>query len=96
MLLDIGGEIGALIIVTPAGLAGQEIHVSRVGAPAGRTHALVRERRLGRARCQAAVYPSLPVGDYTIWREAGRPAGTVRIHGGQVTSYRWPAEGGRG
>jgi len=93
VLLDIGGGAGALIIITPAGQAGREIHVSRVGAPAGRTHALVRERRLGRAGCHAAVYPSLPAGDYTIWPEDGTSAGPVRIHDGKVTSYHWP-EGG--
>ena len=69
----------------------------RVGSPlcdpAGRTHALVRERRLGGISSHAAVYPALPAGDYTIWRDAGSPAGTVRIDGGAATSYRWAEPG---
>ena len=93
VVLDIGGDVGALIIVTPARMAGEEIHVSPLHDPPGRTHALVRERRLGPASCHAAVYPALPAGDYTIWRNAGSPAGTVRIDGGAATSYRWAEPG---
>lgn len=89
VLLDIGGDVGALIIIAPAHLAGVEIHVSPVTDPARRTHADVRERRLGRASCHAAVYPALVAGEYTIWRDADRAAGTVCIEGGEVASYRW-------
>ena len=89
VLLDIGGDVGALIIIAPAHMAGEEIHVSPVADPAGRTHADVRERRLGAASCHAAVYPALLAGEYTIWRDPGRPAGTVRIEGGEAASYRW-------
>ncbi len=40
----------------------------------------------------AAVYPELAAGDYTIWRDATTPAGTVTIDGGSVTSFQWPAD----
>ncbi len=89
VLLDIGGDVGALIIITPARMAGEEIHVSPRQDPGERTHALVRERRLGPASCHAAVYPALRAGVYTIWRDTRNPAGTVRIEGGAATSYRW-------
>ncbi len=45
VVLDIGDDVGALIIITPAVMAGEEIHVSPVRDPAGLTHAVVRERR---------------------------------------------------
>ena len=93
VVLDIGDDVGALIIITPATMAGEEIHVSPVRDPAGRTHAVVRERRLGPASSYAAVYPALPAGEYTIWRDGGRPAGTVSIDGGVATSYRWAESG---
>ena len=93
VVLDIGGDVGALIIITPARMAGEEIHVSPLGDPAGRTHALVRERRLGGTASHAAVYPALPAGEYTIWRDAGSAAGTVRIDGGAATNYRWAEPG---
>ena len=82
VVLDIGDDVGALIIITPAAMAGEEIHVSPVRDPAGRTHAVVRERRLGPASSHAAVYPALRAGEYTIWRRRGPAAGTVRIDGG--------------
>jgi hypothetical protein len=93
VVLDIGDDVGALIIITPAVMAGEEIHVSPVRDPAGRTHAVVRERRLGPASSHAAVYPALPAGEYTIWRDPGHAAGTVRIDGGAATSYRWAGPG---
>jgi hypothetical protein len=93
VVLDIGGGVGALIIITPARMAGEEIHISPLDDPEARTHALVRERRLGPASCHAAVYPALAAGDYTIWRHAGNPAGTVRIDAGAAASYRWAEPG---
>jgi hypothetical protein len=87
-VLDIGGNIGALVLYAPAELRGTEIDISREGAP--RTHSLVRERRIGtEPPIYAAVYPGLPAGEYTIWREANTPAGTVTVEGGQVASFEW-------
>ena len=95
VVLDIGGDVGALIILTPAEMAGREIHVSPLGQPeTARGHAEVRERRLGPEDCHAAVYPELRAGDYIIWQDPHTPAGTVRIHGGTITSYRWPYTAG--
>ncbi len=92
VVLDLGAGIGALILDAPAELNGREIEISPVGgAPAFRTHALVRERRTSAGPGYAAVYPGLAAGDYTVWRDAVTPAGTVTIDGGQVTRYRWPA-----
>ena len=91
VVLDIGGDTGALIIIAPASMDGHEIHVSPLGQPpAPRTHAVVRERRLARADCHAAVYPALAGGEYTVWQDRHTPAGHVVIRGGAVTSYRWP------
>ena len=60
----------------------------QAGGP--RTHSLVRERRTAAGRSYAAVYPVLPAGEYTVWREDGVPAGQVTIHGGQASRFRWP------
>jgi hypothetical protein len=38
----------------------------------------------------AAVYPDLPSGQYTIWRDEHSQAAAVTITGGQVTSCDWP------
>jgi hypothetical protein len=36
-------------------------------------------------------YAGLAAGEYIIWDEQHRPAASVVIAGGQVTSCRWPA-----
>jgi hypothetical protein len=93
VVLDLGADIGALVLDASAELNGREIEISPAdgGARAHRTHSLVRERWTGAGRSYAAVYPGLPAGDYTIWRDSVTPAGTVTIDGGHVTRYRWPA-----
>jgi hypothetical protein len=87
VVLDIGADIGALVLYTPADMDDWEIEISRDGEK--RTHSQVHHRETGD---YAAVYPSLPAGDYAIWREDGEQAMTVTITGGSVTNCRWPAE----
>jgi hypothetical protein len=94
VLLDLGADIGALILYTPAEMDGVEIEISRDDEPGGahthRTHSQVRQRPMPSATKYAAVYPGLTEGQYTIWRDADSPAGTVVITGGQITNYHWP------
>jgi hypothetical protein len=42
------------------------------------------------------VYPALPGGEYTIWRDAHQPAGTVIIIGEAVATFAWPVTGSAG
>ena len=91
VVLDVGPGVGALVLHTPAALDGQEIEISpRDLAAARRTHSQVRKRHTAGEVQYAAVYPGLSAGDYTIWKDATTPAGTVTIESGRVTSYRWP------
>ena len=91
VILEIGADTGALILYTPADLDGTEIEISRHGDPADRrTHSMVRQRPVANETRYAAVYSSLRAGEYTIWRDEDRPAATVSITGGQITSCRWP------
>jgi hypothetical protein len=90
VLLDIGGDTGALIIHTGPEWHRWEIEISPVGVPAeARTHAAVRERHLPRGVLHCAVYDGLPAGEYVIWRDATTPAGTVTIGGATVTEFHW-------
>jgi hypothetical protein len=90
VVLDIGGEIGALILHTTPGLAGAEIEISPARDPASRSHAAVRERRGNGQSRYAAIYPALPAGDYTLWTADGREAMQVTITGATVTEAVWP------
>ena len=91
VVLEIGADTGALMLCTPADLAGREIEISPASEPARRRHASVRQRRTGGGTGHAAIYDRLAPGSYTIWRDHAAPAATITITGGQVTSYDWPA-----
>ena len=91
VVLELGAGIGALILYTPADLDGAEIEISRDDDPgARRTHSQVRQRPMATATAYAAVYPSLAVGQYTVWRDEHSLAATATVTGGQVTSCHWP------
>jgi hypothetical protein len=96
LVLDIGGQVGALAIYVPAERDGHEIEISPAasapGGPGGpgqrgRTHNVVRPRLAGPALRYAAVFPSLAAGEYTVWRDTATAAGTVTVHGGRVAEY---------
>ncbi len=80
-VLDIGEDIGALVIHTSEELRGKEIEVSLKGNDAKRVHTAVWERSVNGRTVFAGIYPSLPAGDYIIWTT---PSSEVRIIGGQV------------
>jgi hypothetical protein len=85
VVLDIGEDVGALVLYTPAELFGHEIEVSPLGLPSQRTHSAVLERACNGRVMYAAVYPELPGGDYAVcWGE--EPRFTVRP--GAVTELR--------
>jgi hypothetical protein len=92
VVLELGGDIGALVLKAPASLLGREIEISPIGAPAEahRTHSLVRERLTPVGVSYAAVYLTVPAGQYTVWRDADTPIGKVTVSGGEVASFRWP------
>jgi hypothetical protein len=91
VVMELGADIGALVLYTPGDLNGREIEISRDDDPgAPRAHSQVRPRHMTTVTRYAAVYPSLRAGPYTIWRDELSPAVTATITGGRVTSCRWP------
>jgi len=89
VLLDIGGDVGALVLVTPVELHGREIEVSPLGLDGRRVHAAVLERRVGDRVVFAAVYPELRAGEHRIWDDVPGRDRRVTIVGGQVTWVDW-------
>jgi hypothetical protein len=89
VVLDIGGNIGALIIYTDAGRDGEEIELSRAEPGAKRFHNQVHERRFNGQALFAAVYPEIEEGEYHIWGEGPEPAETVLIRGGEIAELDW-------
>ncbi len=89
VVLDIGGDFGALILMAPESMLLDEIEISPVDDDAARTHVAIRERRGPGGRRWAAIYPRLVSGEYTVWTVQGKPADRVTITGGQVAQLDW-------
>lgn len=81
VVLDIGGDVGALMLRTPPDFNGREIDLTPDDASRPHTHSAVRERQLTNAVSYCAVYPNLKAGLYTI-EESGQ---RIVIVGGRVT-----------
>ena len=90
VVLELGADVGALVLYTPAELDGREIEISPEEAVTGpRTHSMVRPRHMTNGTRYAAVYPGLPAGRYTVW-QGHTPVAAVTVTGGQVSNCRWP------
>jgi hypothetical protein len=89
LVLDIGGDIGALIIYADESCLGSEIDLTPVGAPRSHhVHTMVRRRRAIDKDVIAGLYPELREGTYTIWGLGhGGPIGEVTITGGRVSEF---------
>jgi hypothetical protein len=89
VVLDIGGDIGAAILVAPASLTGVEIEIRRLGEPWTGRHVAVRARHLPDGTVNAAVFEALKRGRYEARirdNDENRPPCRFQVEGGQVTS----------
>jgi hypothetical protein len=85
VVLDVGGDVGALVLHTDATLDGVEIDLYRSDSIIPYVHSAVRARRLTTGTRFAAVYPDLPAGDYVIAAHGSVPPTAVTVDGGRVT-----------
>jgi hypothetical protein len=88
-VLDIGGDIGALVLYADEELEGVEIEVSLLGDPDHRTHTEVLRRTVGGHLFWAGVYASLPAGDYQVWWDDAARQRSFTITGGSVAELDW-------
>jgi len=101
VVLDIGGEIGALIVTMPAALAGAEVEACPIAGAAFEAysgghlpHVAVLARPDGSTTRYAAVFAELQDGEYQLHLRPDGPAClTAVVHGAQVTTAVWPAAG---
>jgi hypothetical protein len=91
-VLDIGGNVGALLVSTGPELDEAEIEICPVDRPEARTHSQVHARRAGDRVSHAALFPALTAGGYRILAHPGAPPThddpVVTVAGGQVTLAR--------
>lgn len=85
LVLDIGGEIGALVLYATEECLGWEIDLTPRGQPQSHLmHTMIRRRRSFDRQFIVGVYPELAEGPYVVWGVDGRPLGDVDVVGGQV------------
>jgi hypothetical protein len=90
VVLDIGEDVGALIIQADPELHGVEIEISPAEDDGRRTHKEVLERDAGGEPAYTAVFDQLPAGTYTLWSEGVARIRGVNVVGGQVVELNWP------
>ncbi len=89
VMVDVGPGFGALVIYGRATLLGHEVEISPSGDDSNRMHTdFLRRRTAGGEHC-AAVFGSLPEGEYRLWATTSTPPSNVRIVGGEVAEIDW-------
>jgi len=104
VLLDIGGDVGALVVRMPADTVGLEVEIRPVPVsgdhthehahdhPHAHRHVAVVARAVATGVAYTLVYEGLRAGRYTLHAlPAGPVALTVDVEGGGVTRADWPA-----
>jgi hypothetical protein len=101
VLLDIGGDVGALIVTMPAELAGAEIEARPVAGAAFESyagghlpHVAVLARPSGSGVQHSAVFGELQEGEYELYLRPQEPVELrAVVRGAEVSTAIWPAAG---
>ena len=89
VVLEIGGELGALIVYTDPALLHTEIEISPAAEDGRRSHKDVLERRLNGSSIYAAVFDRIPDGTYTLWHDGLPRTRKTAIAGGAIAEVDW-------
>jgi hypothetical protein len=104
VLLDIGGEVGALVVTMPPGMVGVEVEIRPEGHEQGHDHAhghthghthhphvAVVPRPVGDGHVASLVYPEVVEGRYHLAiTGTSTPVLAVQVRGGEVATADWP------
>lgn len=97
VMLDIGGDIGALVVEMPPEMVGVEIEIRPEGATseaAGHTHhphVAVVERPTPGGPMPSLVFGELTAGTYQLHDKGDDEVlATATVHGNEVTDMVWP------
>jgi hypothetical protein len=100
VVLDIGGDIGALVVTMPAALAGAEVEVRPIAGAAFEAYAAHPGSHLPHVAVLArpgspvrhlAVFAELQDGEYELSLRPDHPAClTAVVRGGEVSTAVWP------
>ncbi|HEX4980980.1 MAG TPA: hypothetical protein VFV63_04745 [Ilumatobacteraceae bacterium] len=84
-VLDIGGDIGAMVVLMDPATAGTELHLRSEHEPPVAVHTGVWTRPHGTAMVTAAVFAELVAGHYWVLDPDGHDVRQVVIAGGELT-----------
>ncbi len=97
VLLDIGGDVGALVVEMPPAMEGVEVEARRAGegsavsAHVHHPHVAVVNRPVPGGRLPSLVFPELVEGEYGLaLKEAEESLLRAEVRGGEVTQVVWP------
>jgi hypothetical protein len=88
VVLEIGENLGALILHTDPDMHGVEIEISPAHDRQRRSHKQVLERTINDTPAFTAVFDGLTAGTYTLWKH-GHACARVTIVGGSVSQLDW-------
>jgi hypothetical protein len=94
VMLDIGGEIGALVVAMPLEMLGQEVEIRPAGTePHGHLpHVAVVDRPVLGAHQPSLVFPEVTEGSYVLSRKGtAEVIVAADVRGGHVSFENWPA-----
>jgi hypothetical protein len=89
VVLEIGGDVGALILRTDPDMHGKEIEISPAEDDGLRSHKEVLERSVSAEPAFTAVFDGLRGGAYTLWAPGRDPVRGVKVSGGSITQLDW-------
>jgi hypothetical protein len=89
VVLDIGDDIGALILHTHAEMVGVEVEISASGEDDRRSHKDVLEREINGRPAYTAVFDNIREGSYTLWVDDVARERDVIITGGAISELDW-------
>jgi len=91
VLLDIGGDVGALVVEVPRDMVGVEIEARTLDERVHHhPHVAVVERPGPAAPVPSLVFPELREGRYALVPKGGGPAALITsVRGGAVTTAAW-------
>lgn len=106
VLLDIGGDVGAVVVVMPDGMEGVEVEIR---PEEGRRrhdrdhhrhehhpHVAVVARPVQDGRLPSLVFPEVGEGHHGLYaKDSGEKLLVVSVRGGEVTTASWPVTEGR-
>ena len=94
VLLDIGGDVGALVVTMPAAMEGVEIELDRTanGGHGHRPHVAVVNRPVADGQVPSLVFPELVEGSFGLCLKGSTDVRlVVDVRGGEVATAEWPA-----